>query len=44
MMASVHGAPAREQTLREQIAQLIESLPEDHLSLGSLLDLVGDKG
>ena len=44
MMASVHGAPAREQTLREQIAQLIESLPEDHLSLGSLLDLLGDEG
>ena len=43
-MASVHGAPAREQTLREQIAQLIESLPEDHLSLGSLLDLLGDEG
>ena len=43
MTVSAQGAPARDQSLREQIAQVIESLPEDHLSLGKLLEM-GEEG
>ena len=44
MTVSAQGAPARDQSLREQIAQVIESLPEDHLSLGKLLEMLGEDG
>ena len=44
MTVSAQGAPARDQSLREQIAQVIESLPEDHLSLGKLLEMLGEEG
>lgn len=44
MTVSARGAPARDQSLREQIAQVIESLPEDHLSLGKLLEMLGEDG
>lgn len=38
------STPGREASLREQVEQLIESLPEDHLSLGRLLDQLGGEG
>lgn len=44
MTVSAQSAPARDQSLREQIAQVIESLPEDHLSLGKLLEMLGEEG
>src|SRR3546814_11063181 len=31
-------------SLGEQLAAIIESLPEDHLTLGELLDVFGDEG
>src|SRR3546814_11116075 len=31
-------------SLGEQLAAIIESLPEDHLTLGALLDVFGDEG
>lgn len=43
-MNATHANTARDQPLREQIAQLIESLPEDHLSLGTLLEKLGEEG
>ncbi len=33
-----------DESLREQLEKLIESLPEDHMTLGQLLDALGDEG
>ncbi len=36
--------PVSQESLGEQIERLIESLPEDHLRLGDLLNVLGDEG
>ncbi len=38
------AAPGQDASLKDQIEHLIEALPEDHLSLGELLDKLGDEG
>jgi hypothetical protein len=43
-MTQSHEAGARNAALGEQLASIIEQLPEDSLTLGELLDVFGDEG
>jgi hypothetical protein len=43
-MTQSHETGARNAALGEQLASIIEQLPEDSLTLGELLDVFGDEG
>ena len=43
-MTQSHETAARNAALGEQLASIIEQLPEDSLTLGELLDVFGDEG
>lgn len=43
-MTQSHEAGTRNAALGEQLASIIEQLPEDSLTLGELLDVFGDEG
>lgn len=43
-MNQSHATSARSAALGEQLASIIEQLPEDSLTLGELLDVFGDEG
>ena len=43
-MAEAGGSQARDASLGEQLAAIIEQLPEDSITLGALLDVFGEDG